>query len=59
MLLKFFERGFSFAYADCELMSSTAMIDDASRDYENRGLVGDDCGERINFEEVIGVLSSE
>ena len=40
-------------------MPTSAMIDDASRDYENSWLVGDDGGKRINLEEVIGVLSSK
>ena len=59
MRLEFFERRFSFADADRELMAMSAMIDDASGDYENSGLVGDDGGDRINLEEMIRVLSSE
>jgi hypothetical protein len=37
MRLEFFECRFSFADADRELMAASAMIDDASRDYENSG----------------------
>ena len=59
MRLELFECRVSFANAYRELMAASAMIDDASGDYENRGLVRDDCGERINFEEVISVLASE
>lgn len=59
MRLQFFQGRFSFANADRELMATSAVIDDASRDYENSGLIGDGCGERIDFEEVIGVPSSE
>jgi hypothetical protein len=40
-------------------MSLSAIVDHASSNDENGGLVGYRGGERINFEEVIGVLSSE
>lgn len=59
MLFEFCERRFSFADADRELMASPAMIDDASRDYENCGSISYGCFERINLEKVIGVLSLE
>jgi len=59
MRLEFFERRFSFADADRQLMAASSMINDASCDYENSRLVSDDCGEWVNFEEVVGVLSPE
>jgi len=59
MLLELLECGFGFADADSELVASAAIIDDASGDNEDCGLVGDGCGEWINFEDVIGLLTSE
>ncbi len=59
MLLEFLECGFSFADAYRELMSASAMIDDASCEDKDSWLVGDVCGERINLEGVICVLSPE
>jgi len=59
MLFKFLERRFGLSDAHRELMTASAMIDDASRDYKNRRLVGDGRGKRINFEVVISILSSK
>ena len=47
MLLEFLECGFSFADAYRELMSASAMIDDASCEDKDSWLVGDVCGERV------------
>jgi len=57
--LEFFEHGFSFTYADRYLMTASAMIDDASCNYENSRLVGNYRGERVDLEEVVCVFSSE
>jgi|KBSSwiStaDraftv2_1062776.scaffolds.fasta_scaffold18882_3 hypothetical protein len=59
MLLELLECGFGFADADSELVASAAIIDDASGDNEDCGLVCNVCSERINFEEVTGFLSPE
>jgi hypothetical protein len=59
VLLKFFERRFGIADADRVLMATSPMIGDASRDYEDRGLICNDGGEWVNLEEVIRMLSSE
>jgi hypothetical protein len=56
--LEFFSSGFSFADADRELMTASAMIDDPSRDHKNRGLVRYVFGERINLKNVIRALTS-
>ena len=59
MLLEFLESGFGFTDANRELMSLPVLIDYAPRDYENRGLVGYGCRDRINFEDVVCVMSPE
>jgi len=59
MLLELVECGFGFADAYSKLMTTSAMIEDASCDHENRGLVRDGCVERINFKDVFGLLTSE
>jgi hypothetical protein len=56
--LEFFSSGFGFADANCNLVTASAMIDDPSRDYEDRGLVCYVCGQRINLKNIIGTSTS-
>ena len=56
---KFLRRRVCFADADRQLVPPTGIVDGATRNYEDGGLVGDLSRERIDLETVFGISAAE
>jgi len=59
VLLELGNCGVRFSYALCNVMAFASVVDDASRDNKNGGLVGDRRAKRIDLKDVFSTASLE
>jgi hypothetical protein len=59
MLLELGNGRVRFSYAHCGMMAFAAVVDDASRDYKNGGLVGDRRAKRVDLEDMFSKAALE